>query len=167
MQKMSINKLYRFYSKGGQLLYVGISQKIFYRLHSHQKTKAWINDVARIDIEDFESYESLCKAESEAIEKEVPLHNIINSNINDRPPRPAMMDAKKRQRVAFADALSMFINSQKKSWSSCAYELGICHTAISRWKNARVCPSEDMRIRIEAWSGGAIRSKDFDFSNFK
>ena len=68
--------LYRHFDKDGVLLYVGISISAVYRLGGHRNASSWYSDIARVEIERHESRESALVAEKEAIQKELPKHNI-------------------------------------------------------------------------------------------
>lgn len=73
--------LYRFYSKTGQLLYVGITTNPPQRFKAHGREKDWWGQVAGITCESYDNRNDLLSAERRAIQVERPEHNIIhNSN---------------------------------------------------------------------------------------
>lgn len=67
--------LYRHYDSAGNLLYVGISLSFFRRLMEHRDGSGWFMDIARVDIQWFDSEMEAEEAERVAIMKEAPLHN--------------------------------------------------------------------------------------------
>lgn len=157
------NCLYRMYDKNDVLLYIGISTQVMARLHSHWSSKEWICEVENIYIERFQTKRDLEEAETKAIKEEKPKYNIALNQIKIR---PEVKEKRRRQRRAFSSALIDFVESKNKSWIEVSYELGICKTAISRWKNARVAPNRQMLKVIEEWSDGEICAEDFVVSNF-
>lgn len=68
--------LYRHFDAGGRLLYIGISKAHLSRLVFHKRTATWYWDIARIEIEHFETFEDAKFAEAEAISEESPLYNL-------------------------------------------------------------------------------------------
>lgn len=68
--------LYKHYGAGGELLYVGISLNIVMRLSQHKNCSDWYKDIARVDVDWFESREAALAAEVQAITKLKPLYNI-------------------------------------------------------------------------------------------
>jgi len=70
-----LTQLYRHYDGEGQLLYVGISLSAVARLSAHKSRSGWYQDIARVEIENYESREEAEAAEVEAIQEERPLHN--------------------------------------------------------------------------------------------
>lgn len=66
--------LYRHYNSAGTLLYVGISISTLNRLSQHA-ISPWCDDIARVDIQYFESRAAALGAEQEAIKTECPLFN--------------------------------------------------------------------------------------------
>lgn len=78
--------LYRFYSKTGQLLYVGITMNVEQRFQAHRHTKAWWDTVVGITLEHYPNREELAAAERRAIEVERPLHNIARPKFKSTTP---------------------------------------------------------------------------------
>lgn len=68
--------LYRHYNKDGRLLYVGVSVRVLMRLAEHRMGCAWYRQIAKIEIEWFNSRDEAMAAEAKAIREERPLHNI-------------------------------------------------------------------------------------------
>lgn len=68
--------LYRFFDGSGRLLYVGMSYRIEKRLASHRVVKPW-DQIARIEIEQFQTRMDAVAAEREAILSEAPAWNVV------------------------------------------------------------------------------------------
>lgn len=85
--KPKIHKLYRHFSKTGDLLYIGITSRLNIRLREHEKGSPWWGEISRIEIETFSDRESLIDAEKMAILKEKPLYN-IHHNEQENVPEP-------------------------------------------------------------------------------
>lgn len=81
-----IAHLYRCYSVNGDLLYIGISASAIARLAQHAEASHWFNEIARVDIEPFNTREEAEAAELEAIGTEDPLFNIRHKRGNSLPP---------------------------------------------------------------------------------
>lgn len=79
---MTEHVLYRFYSRGGRLLYVGITMNPFTRFADHRRTQKWWSQVASIDMTDWDDRDQLKMMERHAIETEHPLYNIAHSRHN-------------------------------------------------------------------------------------
>lgn len=86
--------LYRHFDAAGVLLYVGVSFSAFARLAQHREASHWYSDIASMTIEKFLSRAELLDAESEAIQSERPLHNIIYANYKRPPPSARATEAK-------------------------------------------------------------------------
>jgi hypothetical protein len=71
--------LYRHYSPGGDLLYVGISLNAVGRQRRHMKGAGWHNMICRILIEPFETREQALEAEQTAIKTEFPKFNTVHN----------------------------------------------------------------------------------------
>lgn len=67
--------LYRHYDSAGCLLYVGISLAFMQRLMQHRQDSGWFMDIARVDVEWFDSAARAEEAERVAINTEGPIHN--------------------------------------------------------------------------------------------
>lgn len=79
--------LYRFFDADGALLYVGITMNAPARFGQHRDDKPWWADVARIDMEHFDSREEVLEAEAEAIIAEHPAHNVVHNTARSTLPR--------------------------------------------------------------------------------
>lgn len=73
--------LYRIFS-GHDLLYIGISQNVLDRFHSHRRKKDWFVDADWAKFEHFENRETALWAEEIAIKSEKPLYNIVHNGRN-------------------------------------------------------------------------------------
>lgn len=71
--------LYRFYDKGGALLYVGITANLDERFAHHERFKPWWPQVAKKRVEWFDSRPPALVAELAAIKAERPLYNVIGT----------------------------------------------------------------------------------------
>lgn len=71
--------LYRHFDKDDNLLYVGVSLSTIYRLGQHKEHSHWFNSIAKVTIENFSTREASLTAETEAILKEKPRHNIMKT----------------------------------------------------------------------------------------
>lgn len=76
--------LYRHFSANGELLYVGISCKPITRLKQHEHDSGWASEIARVEIERFETRAAAMAAEREAIKKEKPRHNVVHARSEAR-----------------------------------------------------------------------------------
>jgi len=79
--------LYRHFEKDGTLLYVGISLNHVVRLSQHKAASPWFEKIATVTIEQFETRAEALKAETKAVVKEKPLHNIQKQGEPEPPPR--------------------------------------------------------------------------------
>lgn len=78
---MSAAVVYRMRDAQGDLLYVGCSTQLPGRLQTHAREKGWWDDIARIDVEHFDSHAEAVAAEVLAIAAEQPLHNTHFKNL--------------------------------------------------------------------------------------
>jgi len=67
--------LYRHFAADGTLLYVGISLNSVVRLSQHKDASPWFAEIARIEIENFESRPVALAAERAAVQAENPKYN--------------------------------------------------------------------------------------------
>jgi hypothetical protein len=72
-------QLYRHFDRAGKLLYVGVSLSAVSRLAEHLNGSGWAQQIARVDIETFESRTEALRAERLAIIKEAPAYNVVYS----------------------------------------------------------------------------------------
>lgn len=75
----SVFYLYRFFSKGGMLLYIGQTKGLGNRLAQHESSTNWFGQVASIRVEKYATRIDSLRAESNAIRSESPLHNCHES----------------------------------------------------------------------------------------
>jgi ribosome-binding protein aMBF1 (putative translation factor) len=129
------------------------------RIISHKRDKYWFQEVKTITLSHYSSRGEVEIAEREAIKAERPKFNIDH---NGKGKNSKLKDLRnKAKRRLFKEAINRFVSESGKSWSEAAYELGICHTAISRWKNGKICPTNKKIEVIERWSEGRIKLSDF------
>ena len=69
--------LYRHFSESGNLLYVGVSLSAVQRLSQHKDHSKWFDEIHEVKIEWFPSRSEALDAETKAIQRESPLHNIM------------------------------------------------------------------------------------------
>lgn len=79
--------LYRLYDSTGTLLYVGVSLNVAQRMSQHRAVKPWWTDVARIELEHYDTRGRVLAAELAAIRAEAPLYNVQYAE------RPALVEA--------------------------------------------------------------------------
>ena len=82
--------LYRMYSRGNVLLYVGISANAGARFQSHASTAGWWSEVARIEVEHFPNRKAVSQAEQAAIGRERPIYNKAHNWDNDSREQPPL-----------------------------------------------------------------------------
>ena len=68
--------LYRHFNNANELLYIGISLSAVQRLGQHQKHSHWFSSITHLTITQYINREAAISAETIAIGKEKPLHNI-------------------------------------------------------------------------------------------
>jgi excisionase family DNA binding protein len=73
--------LYRHFDKDGNLLYVGISINFLVRLSQHRDVSFWFSKIAEVKVEKFETRRMALEAETAAILKENPAHNLKRPKI--------------------------------------------------------------------------------------
>lgn len=71
--------LYRFYDSAGQLLYIGITNRVPRRLDEHGDDKPWFLNVARVEIEHHADRYAALAAEKTAIKSERPKYNVVHN----------------------------------------------------------------------------------------
>jgi hypothetical protein len=67
--------LYRIRNAGGDLLYIGISERPEYRWYAHRRTHSWWSEVAQFALEWHDTRAAAEVAEAAAIVAEVPRYN--------------------------------------------------------------------------------------------
>jgi predicted GIY-YIG superfamily endonuclease len=86
--------LYRFWSRDGVLLYIGITSDAFTRFKAHSRSKDWFLEVHSATLDHFESRDELAEAEIAAIKREKPLYNVAHNGnpVVDHEPDDAESD---------------------------------------------------------------------------
>lgn len=77
--------LYRAFAEDKTLLYIGVSNNLSNRLHSHEKTSEWLCQTDWIRVERYPDRESVLRAERKAIKKEKPRYNKQHSTLYEHP----------------------------------------------------------------------------------
>lgn len=94
---MKPGSVYRCFDHDGALLYVGVSVNAIQRIGQHQsEKKPWFHEVARVEIEHFESRLLAAEAEVAAIQNERPAYNIKDAD----PVRRAQLQEEREARDA-------------------------------------------------------------------
>ena len=74
--------LYRLYTAGMELLYIGISSRVEYRICcEHLVDKHWFSEVERATFEHFDSRAMAEVMEKDAIKRECPLYNVAHNEM--------------------------------------------------------------------------------------
>jgi len=105
-----VHVLYRLFDRGGNLLYVGITNDVKARFANHASLQPWWLDVATCRTEFFPTREALERGERAAIKAERPRHNTMyNTRRAPVPvaPRPARRGAAPRRREPRAGGLEV------------------------------------------------------------
>lgn len=76
--------VYRLFDADDRLLYVGITNRGFHRLHQHSKDKAWWPQVTRATFEHLPNRDAALQCEATAITREKPVHNILVPPVDER-----------------------------------------------------------------------------------
>jgi len=71
-----MTNLYRHFDASGNLLYIGISISAVNRLSAHSRGSQWFSEIAKIEIQHFDTRELALKAEGLAIGREKPKYNV-------------------------------------------------------------------------------------------
>ena len=77
--RQELTSLYRLFSFGGRLLYIGITNNFTRRLSEHQSEKVWGRNIETIRVETFYCRRCAEEAEREAIILEQPQYNIAHN----------------------------------------------------------------------------------------
>lgn len=80
-------ELYRHFDLAGQLLYVGISLSTVQRLIQHKDRSRWFAEIARVEIERFNTRKAALQAEKAAIRRERPVYNVAGAVTSNDPER--------------------------------------------------------------------------------
>lgn len=89
--------LYRHYDEAGELLYVGISIDAIARFKQHADSrKDWVNSIASVKIQKFETRAEALAAEKLAILTENPKYNIVHNRYGPKTNGPPRKSRKKR-----------------------------------------------------------------------
>lgn len=123
--------LYRMRDAAGRLLYVGITTRGGQRISQHRRSQPWWPDVARIDVDHFDSIAEAVAAEETAIRTERPAYN--RRSAGPRPRRPFRHAPSGQQIRAARRAAGL-------SQCELADLLGVSQPAVSSWENGHALP---------------------------
>ena len=146
---MTRTAVYRHYAADGSLLYVGLSANPTRRLSEHNTRSGRRDEVARIDLEWFDSREDATAAEQQAI-----------CNLKPRDNKAAM------GRRAF-DAANPYLREFLERNSDLADVdvaklFGLSRSHFTMIRNGRALPSRKRAVHIEQVTGGAIPRNAWD-----
>lgn len=77
--KLVPQTLYRFFDKGDELLYIGLTADVGRRVAQHRDGRPWWVEVVRITLEQFPDRRSVIEAERNAIKTERPKYNVTHN----------------------------------------------------------------------------------------
>lgn len=77
--RQELHVLYRFFDSSNHLLYVGITNNLWYRISAHSKVQPWWSEVASATMEHYPDREVLAEAERTAIRLEHPRCNKVHA----------------------------------------------------------------------------------------
>jgi len=103
--------LYRHFDRNGDLLYVGISLNHMARLQQHKDASGWFDKIVHITVEQFETRQAAMDAETNAIQKEKPIHNVHKNN--NLIPAPERVEDSKKQLTYKIVSLQPLYNAQE------------------------------------------------------
>lgn len=72
--------VYKIYDKDNFLLYVGCTKHFLVRAYQHAITKQWVNDIAKITVEYFDSRVNALEIEKSYQDDEKPIYSLPLSN---------------------------------------------------------------------------------------
>ena len=98
-----MTNLYRHFNEAGALLYVGISLSAVNRLSAHSQKAPWFSEIARIEIEKFDTREAAQAAEKQAIAREKPRYNVRHvpkpEPVVEKKPEPRQPEPRQTDRL--------------------------------------------------------------------
>lgn len=142
--------LYRCWSPEADLLYVGISPSPLLRIHDHATHKDWAQSIASVTLEWFDSRAEAAQAEQEAIETEVPAHNVHHNGTQKRPEKLPFFGRNNRASVE----LNRYLAGRMKG--AFARQIGIGQPTLSGYLSGIRKPRLERMIAIEQATGGAV-----------
>jgi hypothetical protein len=154
---MTKTAVYRHFSAGGNLLYVGCSHDPIGRYCNHKSVSAWAFDVANITLQWFDTRQEALDAEQAAIIAERPLFNC--PWVEGKKPRwsinygqIALHDWSKKFRVSipdFADRLGISVAQAKRLFNTSRH----IHIPMQ----IKVCIATDGYVALADWDRLACR----------
>lgn len=146
---MSRCALYRHYDAEGRLLYVGMSVNPMRRLHVHSGVSPWFPQIARVEMQWFDSSAEAEAAETAAIRTERPLFNIA-----DR--RGAQRLGRTFPRKEWAGPLGAWMRANGIKQRDLAQRLGISNSLVSKFLVSGIRPGLTVAAQIERITNGAV-----------
>lgn len=144
--------LYRHFDRKGNLLYVGRSLNAVKRLMEHRDHSHWFDEIARVEMQEFDTREAVLMAERKAIIAEKPRCNVHHKWVESRYRHEQIEASKKRLVERIVNFQTMY------SVSEAAAELKIGETGIKRLiENGKIGYVEvpygekTTKIRITGW----------------
>ncbi len=138
--------LYRLFDEGGDLLYVGVTERWPTRLEEHQRQQAWAGDIARATTEPHPTMTAALTAERRAIAVEDPAHNVEHS--------PQVSSRRNWTRPAYRN-LGIRIRRRRVMCFLTQDELGRRHRGCVRRKQHR--PDGSLRSHYKFEAGLTVR----------
>lgn len=121
-----MTSLYRCFSAANDLLYVGISLHVIYRMTQHRDGSDWYQEMRTLTVEHFETREEAIAAEREAIRNERPKFNVTHS----RPNAVAVPLCSAMTKAQLTEALRQAIESSGMKRAALAELSGISESSI-------------------------------------
>jgi predicted GIY-YIG superfamily endonuclease len=121
--------LYRHFNEKGDLLYVGVSLSVTYRLSQHKQSSEWFKEIARVEIEKFQTREEALDGERRAISEEKPKHNKMRPAVT-----PIKVEPLKQNELSRDDLMKRIVQfNPTYSLEEAGSALGVGNTTIKKW----------------------------------
>jgi len=138
---MKRTAVYRHYNADGELLYVGMSANPTRRLSEHNSRSGRRNEVARVDIDWFDSKEAAAAVEAQAVRELKPRDNAVGPRF---------------QKQSKTDSyLSQYLIGHKITQSEFAAQIGVTQATVSRLCSGKT-PSLRLAAKIHDATAGAV-----------
>jgi predicted XRE-type DNA-binding protein len=136
---MTRTAVYRHYAADGSLLYVGLSANPTRRLSEHNSRSGRREEVARIDLDWFDSKDAAIAAEAQAIRELKPRDNVTGPRFKREAP----------------NALAQYLADVGMTQTEFAELMGINQATVSKLCGKKI-PSFPLAIRIHEKTGGKV-----------
>ena len=140
-------QLYRHFDAAGDLLYVGISLSAVGRLAQHRSSADWFDQIAKIEIEQFETRDLALAAEAAAINAERPKYNRVIPFTTGKPRQILSLD---EQRQLIAELRASFPDHLAVQLALADYEVLAIEANPELLKDTVECPACAERRRKKA-----------------